>query len=120
VSTDTLPIRREHPFSYALRAHNRWWHPEPRIAAAAEQVDSAKPASDPIRGAEARPLTPPPLAKPHADDGKLVQVSMFVTSGGRHRLKKLGLSLGNRSLQRLGHRTWVALAASGPYLDAAA
>lgn len=37
---------------------------------------------------------------------------MFVTWGDRYRLKKLGLNLGNTSLQRLGHRAWNALLAS--------
>lgn len=66
-----------------------------------------------IKEAEADPFIPPPsLAKPHPDDDQLVQISVFVTSGDRYRLKRLGLHLDNTSLQRLGHRAWNALLAS--------
>ncbi|WP_132251565.1 hypothetical protein [Methylobacterium segetis] len=45
-----------------------------------------------------RPLTP------HDDDGKLGQVSIFMTKGDRRRLRYLGLHLGNLSMQRMGTR----------------
>lgn len=65
-----------------------------------------------IEEAEASPL-PAPLPQPHPrpGDGDLVQISMILTEGDRHRLKGLGLKL-DTSIQRLGHRAWNAFLAS--------
>lgn len=51
-----------------------------------------------------RPTEVPGPLTPHEDDGKLGQVSLFMTKADRRRLRYLGLKLGNLSMQRMATR----------------
>ncbi|AWN41554.1 hypothetical protein DK389_14845 [Methylobacterium durans] len=55
-----------------------------------------------------RLLAGPHPATPHDDDDELGPVAIYMTKGDRRRLRLLGLSLGNMSLQRMGTRPWNA------------